>query len=189
MTEEIESSHEKDYSLEGEDLTRRVQEILKQMGFNVEKGRPGKEDLIIRKPSPVVIEVKSRRNKEGILYEHLRQLDDRIFELSGEEEARKGNVPVFKPTWSYGKSVIGGSSFNHPKPHKGVLIFNGPTSIPFHARSGSCLPPNQKDFVEKRRLCIIPFATLIKYYERYKEDASASDTLWGKMLSTVRVLD
>ena len=155
-----------DKNLSGLSLELRVQQIFRQLEINIQKGREGMEDfIIINEPSSsykdnIVIEVKSSKGPNPKL-EDLRQLDDWVFDLSGEEEARKhglggGIDPVAMIT-----DGLMTSKKTHPTPHKGVFIFNGPVGVPFQERGSSILHPNQLEFVEKRNFCVIGIHDLL----------------------------
>jgi hypothetical protein len=85
-----------EFMLQGKALQWKVRLILNDLGFVVSSPREGRESLeefVFTNPHadpdrPVVVEVKSRPAE----YEHrlvpLRQLDDFVFELSGEQEIR-----------------------------------------------------------------------------------------------------
>ena len=124
-------------------------------------GRDGMEDLVVDPPNgfsppkPLVVEVKSSR-KPNISRDDLRQLDDWVFELSGEEDARKHGIGVPGAIITQGLGAVG----RHPTPHKGVMVFNGPLTVPFDLRTGS-LGANEEEFARKRSFAIIPSATLL----------------------------
>jgi len=125
-----------DYLLSGFGLECRVKDIFKKMGFEIIPGRDGMEDFVIKAPNgvtpttPLVLEIKSSR-KPHITRDELRQLDDLVFELSGEQQARKhglggGGGPDYLALASWGLLSRQSKPVFHPTPHKGVLIFNGP---------------------------------------------------------------
>jgi len=180
-------------SLSGLALQFRVKKMLRDMGYDVGDGRsPDLEDLILKYQSNyetklnIVIEVKSGK-KPQVSRDDLRQLDDWIFDLSGEEDARK-----WKPK-KIGGPNIGASQgvwirHIHPTPHKGVMIYNGPTSKDFPSRSNECINPNDVDFVTKRNFCIIPFSILIRKYNEIKEGDLTTEQFWEEMHSAVGLL-
>lgn len=177
-----------DFSLE-----LRVNEVFKSMGFSIQRGRTGMEDYVVapleeaEPQRPLVIEVKSSR-KPTIGRDELRQIDDWVFDLSGEELARKHGLGDGRDTraiMTHGQFV---SRKFHPTPHKGVLIFNGPIGIPFSERGGSCLNANDEDFVRKRNLCIIPFGVLIQYLDRFFSNANVATEFWTLIHATAGVL-
>ncbi|MBI3802481.1 MAG: hypothetical protein HY282_01805 [Nitrospirae bacterium] len=182
-----------DKDLGNSSLEIRARLLLKKLGFNVEKGRPGMEDFVVialkenKFNEPLVVEVKSSR-KPNIGREDLRQLDDWVFDLSGEEKARKeglgGDIdPVALVTGGLTSSKRG-----HPTPHKGILIFNGPVGINFNSREECCFNENDREFIEKRNLCIAPIETLVQYESQYEIDQSVSAVLWERLHTTIGIL-
>ena len=170
-----------DYSLSGVPLEIRTKQLFKSMGFKISDGRPGLEDFVVDPPSDssiadrVILEVKSSR-KPQIERDDLRQLDDWIFDLSGEEGARKRGLPV-----GVSAIVTGGfgvSPRKHSSPHKGVLVFNGPINTPFEERAQTCLGQNDNDFVNKRNFCILPLADLISYSVTVQRGKKRSIEFW-----------
>ena len=83
-----------DERLRGQYLETRTAQLFRQMGFVVERGPRGAYDARIPPPTdsepsrPCVVEVKSS-SRPGPTRRDLRQLDDWVFEMSGEQEARK----------------------------------------------------------------------------------------------------
>lgn len=176
-----------DYALTEFGLECRVKEIFQGMGFQINSGREGMEDFVVSPPTgakpdtPIVLEVKSSR-KPNIGIDELRQLDDWVFDLSGEGRARKHGlgggyalVPFISP-------------HRHPSPHKGVLLFNGPIGTPFNQRLSTCINPNYDDFIEKRNFCIIPFNVLLSFLEHYQQNSSVKNHLWEQIHNTSGVL-
>ena len=108
------------------------------------------EDFVVKSPfdyepsKPIVLEVKSSR-KQHISRDQLRQLDDWVFELSGEQEARKyglqgkGGIDTLAFV-SHGMVTRESRPRYHPTPHKGVFIFNGPVGTPFNKRNKNSSP-------------------------------------------------
>lgn len=188
---EIVLGHDKD--LTGHSLEIRTKILFEQMGFEIRKGRQGLEDFVIEPPpnarpnEPLVLEVKSSR-KPNIERKSLRQLDDWVFDLSGEEKARKEGLGGDADIEAM---VFGGMSTSkkkHPSPHKGVMIFNGPIGIDFDKRNTSCVNENDIEFIEKRNFCIVPFGVLILYAEAYLKDNSIKEALWDKIHKTAGLL-
>jgi len=177
-----------DFSLE-----LRVNEVFKIMGFSIQRGRSGMEDYVVvpmertEPQRPLVIEVKSSR-KPNIGRDELRQIDDWVFDLSGEELARKHGLGGGRDTRALMTNGQFVSRKFHPTPHKGVLIFNGPIGIPFNERGASCLNKNDEDFVRKRNLCIIPFGVLVWYLGRFFINANVATEFWTLIHSTAGVL-
>ena len=83
-----------DEYLGGKALEIKVRHILKQIGFKITFEKNIDSDGIIKhndtfkNKKPIVFEIKSGKTNSPSRTE-LRQLDDYIFELSGEEKARK----------------------------------------------------------------------------------------------------
>lgn len=186
-----------DYRLGGGPLETRVMLILAEMGFTVARGREGLEDFVIQPPNgsayprPLVLEVKSGKDA-GPTREHLRQLDDWVFDLSGEEVLRRGPVG--------GGGLIGGGhrggsrviqtnrSVWHPTPHKGVFIYNGPLGIQFSGRSANWLGANEEAFASKRNFCVIAFSTLLAYHAKTQADSAYKHVFWERVHATAGVL-
>jgi len=188
----------KDYTLSGFALECRVKNIFKELSFEIDKGREVMEDFVVKPPAefeplkPIVLEVKSSR-KQHISRDQLRQLDDWVFALSGEQEARKYGLQ--------GKGGIDTLAFatnglltrksrprHHPTPHKGVFIFNGPIGTPFNKRISNCLSPNDEDFVNSRDFCILPFGILLGYLEKYAIDSKVKKEFWEEIHGTSGLL-
>jgi hypothetical protein len=177
-----------DYSLAGLGLECRVKEVFHRAGFEIKRGRDGMEDFIVDAPpdakpsTPLVLEAKSSR-KPHVGRDELRQLDDWVFELSGEQEARKYGLggkggPDYLAFASWGLLSRQSQRVFHPTPHKGVLIFNGPIEHPFSKRASDCIGPNDRDFVDKRNFCVIPFQVLLDYCKRCLGDPQRMHQLW-----------
>jgi hypothetical protein len=168
------------------------------MGLVVIVGRDGMEDFVVQ-PSkeaspatPLVLEVKSSK-KPHIARDDLRQLDDWVFELSGEERARKhglGGGGGFDPLSfvSWGLLSRQSKPVFHPTPHKGILIFNGPVGLPFSQRTTDCIGANDRDFVAKRNFCIIPFHTLLHYFAECAKNTAVKAHFWSELHSTAGIL-
>lgn len=176
-----------DYALTDFGLECRVKEIFQRMGFQISSGREGMEDFVVSAPvgakpdEPVVLEVKSSR-KPNIGIDELRQLDDWVFNLSGEERARKhglgGGYAIVRLMLPH----------RHPSPHKGAMLFNGPIGTPFNERPSKCINPNHEDFIEKRNFCIIPFSVLLSFFGEYQQNSSLNNHLWEQIHNTSGVL-
>ena len=139
--------------------------------------------------NPIVLEIKSSNKASGPSIAELRELDDWVFELSGEEFARKeglggGCDPL--AVSSYGMVT---ERHTHPSPHKGVMVFNGPREKKFQERQEKdILVSDQKDFVFKRNICIISLECLISWYDEYQINNSVNSNFWEIIHSTVGVL-
>lgn len=171
-----------DKDLSGLPLEIRVQRLFESVEFDIRSGKEGKEDFVIvakENDTPkdnFVVEVKSGKNRP-IDLKDLRQLDDWVFDLSGEGEARKHGLSV-----GVAGIITGGLGLGprrHPTPHKGVMIFNGPIGKPFSERSGPILHANQVEFARKRNFCVIGLEDLISLIEQGRA------CLWTTLHSTV----
>lgn len=173
-----------DKDLSGLILEIRVQRLFESVEFDIRAGREGKEDFLIiarQNDTPndnLVIEVKSGKNRP-IELKDLRQLDDWVFDLSGEEKARKHGLGGGIDSLSMVTEGLRTRRKHHPTPHKGVMIFNGPICIPFPERSGPILHANQVEFARKRNFCVIGLEDLIALIEQGRE------YLWTTLHSTV----
>ena len=173
-----------DENLRGTPLEIRTRLLFEKMGFDIRQGhRSNLEDFIISPPTdaennhPLVLEVKSS-NRPNISRGDLRQLDDWVFDLSGEEKARKEGLGGGLDT----KAILSQGFFTtkrrHPTPYKGVMIFNGPIGINFSERNSICFDENNREFIEKRDFCIIPLSVLIDYVKAFGEDKTIRLILW-----------
>lgn len=167
-----------DKNLSGFSLELRVKELFQSADFNIIDGRKGYEDFVIKPDEGfdiqenIVIEVKSSKSTVPKL-DDLRQLDDWVFNLSGEEKARKHGMK------SGGLGVWGGSMQKHPTPHKGVFIFNGPIGLNFERRLNSFIHPSQLEFLTKRNFCAISINVLCELLSNSKEDT------WNTLHKTI----
>jgi hypothetical protein len=175
-----------DHQLTGTALEIRVRILFEFAGFAVNPGRPGQEDFVVLPPGggraqdPCVLEVESHRNP-AVVRDDLRQLDDWVFDLSGEEQARKEGLggdldPV--------AIVTGGlmtERHRHPSPHKGILVFNGPIGVPFSQRPISCVHPNDAVFIEKRNFCVIPLHKLIQSVGDIQSGTLSQGAFWEQL--------
>jgi hypothetical protein len=155
-----------DESLGGLSLELRVFQLFSDKGFDIDWGRPDKEDFLVRPNAsmsghPLVIEVKSSKSPRPKL-DNLRQLDDWVFSLSGEEQARKDGLGGGVDSVAIALDGYMTSKQYHPSPHKGVLVFNGSLGISFDQRSRPLLDGNTKDFAEMRNFCVISLDDLIE---------------------------
>jgi hypothetical protein len=181
-----------DHRLTGRFLESRVRRIFQEMGFIFDVGPRGLHDAVIRPPSdwtptsPLVAEIKSSKDPEPSL-DDLRQLDDWVFELSGEMVARRGEG---KAPGNLILQGFGASIYSHPTPHKGIMVFNGPVGIPFDQRTpgDGWLNLSKKQFAEKRCFCIVSMQCLVEWLEAFREDRSAARRLWESIHSTAGVM-
>jgi hypothetical protein len=184
-----------DKNLTGKPLEIRTKLLFEKMDFDIYKGRPSLEDFIVRPPSgaqksdPLVLEVKSS-GKPHIRRDDLRQLDDWVFDLSGEEDARKeglGGGP--------GKGLamithgLMSDKERHPTPHKGVMVFNGPVGMDFSKRDRDGFDENDREFIEKRNFCIISLSVLIGYVDAFQKGTTTGLVLWETIHKTTGMLN
>ena len=180
--------------LTGKPLEIRIKLLFLTMGFDINSGRNGLEDFVVSpvegmKPNePLVLEVKSSR-KPNISRDNLRQLDDWVFDLSGEEKARKHGLGGGFDALSLATNGMLSRPKKHPTPHKGVLIFNGPVGIPFEDRPPTSIGYNEHDFINKRNLCIIPLNTLLDYSIKFQDRSKVKDILWDNIHKTIGELE
>jgi len=91
-----------------------------------------------------------------------------VFDLSGEEIARKeGLGGGIDPKAMMTHGLIS-SKRRHPNPHRGVMIFNGPVGVQFSDRSVVCFNENDREFIEKRNFCIVAFGNLVEYEKGFE---------------------
>lgn len=194
LTENGEIALGNDKDLTGASLEIRIKIIFEKMGFEIKKGRLGLEDFVVQPPQniqpnePIVLEVKSSR-KQNLYRDNLRQLDDWVFDLSGEEKARKEGLGGGPDPVALATEGIATARKKHPSPHKGVMIFNGPIGEEFNVRKDDCINPNDFEFVEKRNFCVIPFHTLVVIAEAYTKNVSIKETFWDCIHKTSGILD
>jgi len=182
-----------DKDLTGDSLEIRTKLLFQRLRFKVEKGRPGQEDLVVKPPSDgkikeaLVVEVKSSK-QPNVTREDLRQLDDWVFELSGEEKARnEGLGGGFDPAAMMTRGLMS-TRRRHPTPHKGILVFNGPVGMDFDSRREVCFNENDRQFIEKRNFCIAPLGVLVQYEKPFESDESVSLLLWERLHTTTGML-
>ena len=173
-----------DHRLTNGALEIRVEQIFKLIGFDIREGRQKNlEDFIVypsdefKTLSPLAIEVKSGKSS-CIARDDLRQLDDWVFELSGEEKIRKLRPSNFKPNTFYITAGLPPGPDTHPTPHKGVLIYNGPLGVQFNDRPQNCIHTNDIEYVEKRFFCILSLQTLTKVYDQFVKGELNKKQIW-----------
>jgi hypothetical protein len=195
-----------DYQLKDTPLEKRVGELLRQVGMDVScEPRGSKEDFILKPradwlpQNTIVLEVKGKLSKTSPnTKEDLRQLDDRVFELSGEMTIRRRtlnawNDPLHR-VQNIGPPHLGISfvtnpgpiprSQTHPNVVKGVLLFNGPTTMPFEERKSEWLGSDQLEFAEFRSFCVISLQTLIGWVDACTEDDELCGIFWRTLYET-----
>lgn len=169
-----------DHALGGTPLESRVSRLFREAGFVVERGRPFLEDLVVRpadglRPAvPLVAEIKSS-SRASPSRGDLRQLDDWVFDLSGEEGARKRGLTNYA---SYFLRLGFPTPAFHPSPHKGVLVFNGPLGTEFEKRSTEWLGANEKEFAARRNFCVISLPLLLNWHSFCRSSQDGSAQFW-----------
>lgn len=195
-----------DYQLKDTPLEKRVGELLRQVGIDVShEPRGSKEDFILKPradwlpQNTIVLEVKGKLSKTSPnTKEDLRQLDDRVFELSGEMTIRRRtlhawNDPLHR-VQNIGPPHLGISyvtnpgaiprSQTHPAAVKGVLLFNGPTTTPFEEREVDWLGQDQMEFAVIRSFCVISLQTLISWVNACNENDELCGIFWRMLHET-----
>jgi hypothetical protein len=172
-----------DHWLTGDNLEIRVHLLFQEMGFAINRGRPGLEDFVVTPPSgaktalPLVIEVKSER-KPQISRDNLRQLDDWVFDLSQEDVARKNGLGRgFNALAFISDGLIASATF-HPNRHKGVLIINAPLSIAFGQRGVDPLASDELAFAVKRNFCVITIQELVAIADAVRDNSKDNLEIW-----------
>lgn len=181
-----------DHRLGGAALEARVFSVLRKMGITVATDTPDLWDAVLSLASgepakPCVLEVKSAKGV-GPTRSDLRQLDDWVFELSGEEQARKvGLGGGVDPLAMALQGVVTSRQF-HPSPHKGVMIFNGPLGTEFQSRPRDWLGANEKVFADKRDFAVVSFEVLLAWHESIANGAVSVGRFWSLLHSATGVL-
>lgn len=182
-----------DKNLAGKALELRTKFLFEKMGFDIAQGRPHLEDFIVKSPSdtelkdPLVLEVKSSR-RSNVSRDDLRQLDDWVFDLSGEQMARKEGLGG-RSALSIFTDGLFSPKQRHPTPHKGVMIFNGLVGEDFLQRNRIIyFDENDREFIEKRNFCIISLEVLIAYEKAYEEDRQMEIVFWERIHQTTGML-
>lgn len=183
-----------DKDLTGESLEIRVFLLLRDMGIPIDRGREGLEDFVAKAPEnttpniPLAIEVKSNR-KPCVTREHLRQLDDWVFDLSQEEMARKKGLGGKSDPVAMIHGGLMTTTHHHPTPHKGVLVFNAPVGMLFEQRISSPLGPDEIDFAIKRNFCVISIDALISASESIQQGHKNVLDIWQKIHETCGIFE
>jgi len=174
-----------DFRLGGELLEIRVKLLFEDIGYDIFNGREKLEDFVIKPKDnsipqkPLVIEVKSGKSP-SIGRSDLRQLDDWVFDLSGEEKARKEGLKS-APSLIFG---VSGSNTHHPTPHKGLIIYNGSINTAFNNRDKHRIGGNEIEFAEKRDFCIMTFESLINAVTKVNTQQVSSEDFWKDIHNT-----
>jgi hypothetical protein len=183
-----------DYSLGDKALETRVRLILKDMGFSARKGRRSYEDIVVdvpefAKPSiPLVIEVKSGNKPPGRAA--LRELDDWVFELSGESRNRGLGVENQGQNRNWvSKGAIQATPFA-PAPQKGVLIYSirrkEAYDDPLHSQNQPHF--NDVEFAKARSFCIVSLPCLLSWMYECETSPSGAQDFWRTVQSCSGIL-
>ena len=154
-----------------------VKHAFRKGGFQVADGPPGEHDALIQPPAnatvkmPVVLEIKSAKVSTPARAD-LRQLDDWVFDLSGEAKIRRGGTMSIN---EFGRWLTR---------HKGMLVFNGPLGAPFHQRASDWLGQNEAVFAEKHHLCVARFDHVLEWCALAEADESRRLLFWKTIAQT-----
>ncbi|MDD5473142.1 MAG: hypothetical protein PHU34_03230 [Candidatus Methanoperedens sp.] len=187
-------SYKDDRYLGGIALEIRIRNIFESLGFSVTKGKEGLYDAIIypqknlEPTKPIVLEIKSGKDISPTRSD-LRQLDDWVFELSGEEKARKYGLGGEIDAIALATDGLILPKYDHPSPHKGVMIYNNTAGVHFTSKVDNWLGKNEEDFSIKRNFCVMTFKTLLSWYNEIHKGNKKVATFWEKIHSTQGKLD
>ena len=198
-----------DYELHGREfLEPRVCELFRQLGFKVTPDPRGnnKEDLLLEAPAEwtpqnrIVVEVKSTivDHKKSPAIRDLRELDDWVFDVSGEKDIRGRSLTRWKNpllieqhigTANQGHTYLttaGAIPYSpvHLSPVKGLLMFNGPTTTPFDCRDENWLGHNEREFAEIRSFCVLSLQSLLKWIDAFDANADLNQFFWRTLHET-----
>lgn len=177
-----------DHQVGGHALEVRVRLLLAEMGLTVSIGRGSLEDLVVSVPDfaqpsiPLVVEVKSGK-QDGPDTADLRQLDDWVFQLSGEAAIRRLGIENQGRARNWRDLGALQSGPVHPSPHKGVLLYNGPVGRPFSERASTILQPNQKEFALSRSFCVLSMPCLLSWASGCAASPPLLRTFWLEVQS------
>ena len=179
-------------------LEIKIRHLLSEIGFTLENKLMVDCDTIIkpekhfRIDKPIVIEIKSGKSLSPSR-DNLRQLDDWIFELSGEELARREGLgkdeykyqPITSPM---GRYFVRQNKIYHPTPHKGLMIYN---SVEGHHFNGIPLKLefNELEFCKKRNICVLSFAQLTAFHSHLISGKMSMDSFWATIHRTTGCLE
>jgi len=114
----------------------------------------------------------------------LRQLDDWVFDLSGEAQARRQGLGGGFDGLAMLMQGARTRRHRHPTPHKGILVFNGPVGTPLSQRTITCLHSNDLAFVQTRNFCIISLAKLMESVQNIQANTLAPGNFWDSLHAT-----
>jgi hypothetical protein len=179
-------------------LEVRVRYIFNTIGLNVEFDKSIDSDGIIQPnesveiKKPIVLEIKSSKSN-GPTRTELRQLDDYIFEVSGEEIARKeglgrGGIYFDPLAGILGSGLTKGKKYFHPSPHKGLIIFNNTEGNHFKNSFTIDLGGNEIEFVKKRDICVLSFKDFLEITNQIKDKKMTLNQFWTLIHETTGLL-
>lgn len=184
-----------DEYLGGKALEIKVRHILKLIGLTISFDKNIDCDGIINHndnfniKKPIVLEIKSGKSNCPSRTQ-LRQLDDYIFELSGEEKARKeglgGTGLKYDPLHNmYGRNLVKQKKLYHPTPHKGLMIYNNTEGTFFKESFHFELEFNEKVFCAKRDICVLSYKEFLDISKLIMEDKMQIEDFWNLIHKTV----
>lgn len=184
-----------DEYLGGNALEIKVRHILKQIGLKISFEKNIDCDGIIKHndgfivKKPIVLEIKSGKSNFPSRTQ-LRQLDDYIFELSGEEKARKEGFGEsglkYDPLYNiYGHGLVKKTKLYHPTPHKGLMIYNNTEGTFFKENFLFELGFNEKEFCIKRDICVLSYKEFLDISKLIMEDKMQIEDFWNLIHKTV----
>ena len=194
-----------DYQLTNSALDKRVATLFAKIGCTATvEPRGVKDDVYVEPPDswkpqhPIAIETKGPPKTDHIRTNDLRQLDDWVFSLSREKEIRRRTLTEWRNPLlrrrEIGPTGKGNVIFEtpgaipyapvHPRPVKGMLVFNGPTSVPFSERVAEWFPHNEQVFAEERSFCVISLERLLAWIAFCEESPSYEEQFWQLLHNT-----
>lgn len=194
-----------DYKLTDKELQCRIGELFSTLDCKVViEPRFVKDDLLIEPPTDwlpqikIAVEAKGPKSKERLTTRDLRQLDDWVFDLSGEKDIRRRSLirwknPLLREqdigTPELGMTILetaGAVPYSpvHPSPVKGLLVFNGPTNKSFEDRSADWFPSNERKFAEIRSFCVLSLESLLRWVEACEYDDQLKQLFWLQLHET-----
>lgn len=144
----------------GETLENQIAKLFEELGFQVNKGEDGREDLIIQKDNKVaVVEIK------GV----------------GKSAAEKHAAQLEKWVANYLEQ-------NEVNP-KGILIVNAFNNTPLDARHEKAFPDQMLPYSTARSHCLLTSTQLLGIWNRSRENPDETNILIDKIFDTVGVFE
>ncbi len=175
--------------LTGPELEREVRTVFLELGATLvdQGGRDNHDGYFHYGPDDrqvfrFVLETKSTTRRPANL-EMVRQLDDWVYQLSGEEWARKHGSKI--NGLALLTDGLGTSAAQHLKPHRGVLVLNHccmkplPRPEPF--------PGKVVEFAQTRAFCLLTWPDLLLLRRRVSEGSTTGDRVLRAMWDTFGV--